>query len=71
MSIVQNQPTIHGKQDIHSKQKSVCATLKKQTGGNSNTTTPQNSKRMQKFCRYGEFSEYVLPKTTETTKTYI
>ena len=30
MSIVQDQPTIHGKRDIYSKQKSVCATLKKQ-----------------------------------------
>ena len=29
MSIVQDQPTIHGKQDVYSKQKSVCATLKK------------------------------------------
>ena len=35
------------------------------------TTTPQNSKRMQKFCRYGEFSEYVLSRTTETVETYI
>ena len=29
----------------------------------------RNSK--YEFCRYGEFSEYVLPRTTETTKTYI
>ena len=35
------------------------------------TTAAQNSKRMQKFCRYGEFSEYVLPRTTETIKAYI
>ena len=32
---------------------------------------PKNSKGMQKFCRYGEFSEYVLSRTTETVKTYI
>ena len=31
----------------------------------------QNSKRMQKFCRHGEFSEYVLPRTIEIAKTYI
>ena len=30
---------------------------------------PQNSKRMQKFCGDGTFSEYVLPTTTETAKT--
>ena len=66
MSIVQDQPTIHGKQDFYSGQKSVCATLKKQTRGNSKTTTSKNSKRMQKFCRYGEFSEYVMPRFTET-----
>ena len=26
---------------------------------------------MQKFCRYGEFSEYVLARTTEIVKSYI
>ena len=31
----------------------------------------KNSKGMQKFCRYGDCSEYVLPRTTETAKTYI
>ena len=40
MSIIQDQPTIHGKQDIYSKHKSVCANLKKQLGGNSKITTP-------------------------------
>ena len=44
MPIVQNQPTIHGKWDIYSKQKSVCTTLKKQIGGNSKTTTPKTAK---------------------------
>ena len=29
MPIIQDKPTIHGKQNIYSKQKSVCATLKK------------------------------------------
>ena len=32
---------------------------------------PQNSKRIQEFCRHNEFSEYVLPRTTEVAKTYI
>ena len=32
------------------KQTSVCATLKKQIGGDSKTTIPKNSKRMQKFA---------------------
>ena len=45
MKIVQDQLTIHGKQDIYSKQKSVCATLKKQIGGNSKTTTPQKQQK--------------------------
>ena len=45
MSIVQDQPTIHGKQDIHLKQKSVCATLKKQMGGDSKTITPNNNRK--------------------------
>ena len=71
MSFVQDQPTIHGKRDIYSKQKSVCTTLKKQVGGDSKTITPQNSRRVQKFCRYGEFSECVLPRTTTTIKAYI
>ena len=71
MSIVQNQSTINGKQDIHSKQESVCATPKKQTGGDSKTTTPNHSERMQKFCRDGKFSEYVLSRTTEIVKAYI
>ena len=44
--------------------------LKKQIGSNSKTTTSKNSKGMQKFCRYGEFSEYVLPTATDTAKTY-
>ena len=66
-----NQPTIHGKRDIHSKQKNVCGTFEKQIGGDSKITTPQNSERMQTFCRYGEFSEYVLPRTTEIVETYI
>ena len=67
MPIVRDQPTIHGN-EIFIQQKSVCATLKKQTRGNSESTTPQNSKRMQKFCRYGEFSEYVLPRATKILK---
>ena len=71
MSIVQNQPTIYGTQDIYSKLKSVCTALKKQIGGNSKAITPQNSKRMQEFCRHGEFSKYVLLRITEITKTYI
>ena len=29
---------------------------------------PQNSKKMQKFCRHGEFSGYVLSRTTETVR---
>ena len=33
------------KQDIHSKQESVCATPKKPTGGDSKTTTSNHSKR--------------------------
>ena len=45
MSIVQDQPTRHVKRDIYSKQKSVCATLKKQIGGDSKTTTPQKGCR--------------------------
>ena len=52
--------------------RNVCVQpLRSRNGGNSKTTTPENSKRMQKFCGYGEFSEYVLPRTTETPKTYI
>ena len=46
----------------------MCTTLKKQIGGDSKTTTPQNSKRMQKFCRHGEISEYVLPKLQKLLK---
>ena len=34
-------------------------------------TTPKDSKRMQEFCRYGELLKHVLPRTTETVKTYI
>ena len=34
-------------------------------------TTPKDSKRMQKFCRYGELLKHVLPRTTKTVKTYI
>ena len=71
MSIVQNQSTLHGKQDIYSEQESVCATPKKQTGANSKTATPNHSERMQKFCGDGKFSEYVLSRTTEIVKTYI
>ena len=44
MSIVQNKPTIHGKQNIYPKKKSVCTTLKKQTGGDSKTTSPKTAK---------------------------
>ena len=29
MSVIEDQPTIHGKQNIYTKQKSVCATFKK------------------------------------------
>ena len=32
---------------------------------------PKDSKRMQKFCRYGEFLKHVLPRATETIKTYL
>ena len=32
---------------------------------------PNNSKRMQKFCGDGKFSEYVLSRTTEIAKAYI
>ena len=32
---------------------------------------PKTAKGCRRFCRYGEFSEYVLPRTTETAKTYI
>ena len=41
MSIIQDQPTIHGKQNIYSKPKSVCATLMKYTGSNSKITIPK------------------------------
>ena len=68
MSIVQDQPTIHGKQDIYIKQKSVCATLKKYSGGNSKTTTPKDSKRIQKFCRYGELLSMFCPELQKLLK---
>ena len=71
MSIIQDLPTINGKQNIHSKQKSVCATLKKWTGSNSKITTPKDSRRMQEFCRYGELFKHVMPRTKETIKTYL
>ena len=71
MPIVQNQPTIHGKRDIHLKQESVCATFEKQIEGNTETTAPNQSKMMQKFCRDGKFSEHVLSRITEIVKTYI
>ena len=32
---------------------------------------PKTGKKMQEFCRYGELLKHVLPRTTETVKTYI
>ena len=32
---------------------------------------PDYSKRRQKLCRNGEFSEYILPRTTKIIKTHI
>ena len=60
MSIVQNQSTIHGKQDIHSKLESMCTTLEKQIGGDTEMAAPNHSKRMQKCCRDGKFFEHVF-----------
>ena len=57
MSIIQDQPTIHGKQDIY--------------GSNSKIKTPKDSKGMQEFCRYGELLKHALPRTTGTVKTYL
>ena len=45
--------------------------LRNKTRGNSKTTTPKDSERMQEFCRYGEFLKHVLPRATETVKTYL
>ena len=70
MLIIQDQPIIHGKRNIYSKQKSVCTTLKKWIGSNSKITTPKDSRRMQEFCRYGELLKHVLPRNTEIIKTY-
>ena len=68
MPIVQNQPRIHGKQDIHSKQKSVCATLKEQIGGDPKTTTPNHSKRMQKFAGMVNFLSMFCPELQKLLK---
>ena len=61
MSIVQNQPTIHGKRDIHSKQKGVCAILKKQTGGDSKLQPPKTAKGCRSFAGMVNFLSMVCP----------
>ena len=49
----------------------MCATLEKQVGGYTKATTPFHGKRLQKLCGNGKFLEHVLPRITETVKTYI
>ena len=46
----------------------MCVAPKKQTGGDSKTATPNHSKRMQKFCGDGKFSEYVCPELQKLLK---
>ena len=55
MPIVQNQPTIHGKQNIHREQESMCETDEEQTRSNSEDTTTKNTQGMPKFCRCSKF----------------
>ena len=57
--------------EIFIKKKSMCATLEKQVGSYTKATTTFNGKRLQKLCRNGKLFEYVLPRITETVKTYI
>ena len=71
MPIVQNQPIIHGKLNIHRKQESMCKTAKEQTRSNSEATTTKDTERMQKFCMCGKLSQYVLPRITKATITHI
>ena len=47
------------------------ATMKKQVGSYTKSTTPFHSKRLQKLCGNGKLFEYVLPRITEIIKTYI
>ena len=68
MSIVQNQPTIHGKRDIHSKQKSVCATLKKQIGGDSKTTTLKTAKGCRSVAGMVNFPSVFCPELQKLLK---
>ena len=49
----------------------MCATLKKQVGSYTKATPPFHGKRLQKLCGDGKFFKYVLPRITETIKTYI
>ena len=71
MPIVQNQSTVHRKQNIHRKQESMCLTAKEQTRSNSEATTTKDTQGVQKFCRCGKLSQYVLPRIAKATKTYI
>ena len=58
--------------EIFIQNRKVCVQpLRNRLEGNSKITTPKDSKRMQKFCRYGEFLKHVLPRATETIKTYL
>ena len=43
VSIIQDQCTGHGKQNIHRKKESVCATHKKQTRSDSETSTTKST----------------------------
>ena len=46
-------------------------TLKKLNGGNSETRASYNNQRLLKFCGYGEFCQYFLPRTSETFEAHI
>ena len=49
----------------------MCATFEKQVGSYTKATTPLHSKRLQQLCEDGKLFEHVLPRATETIKTYI
>ena len=52
-------------------QESLCENTKEQARSNSEATTTKDTQGMQKFCRCGKFSQYVLPRIAKATKAHV
>ena len=71
MPIVQNQPTIHGKQNIHRKQEVCVKPLRSRLEAIQKLQPPKTPKGCRSFAGVVNFLSFFLPRITKVTKTHI